>query len=261
MASPKQSDFARKLVTNIQNGVAAVSAQTRDEIIATLTRDAALVSDLVNTPDLVGGREASRVIDTLIGLDREIKAAALASVEVPTRDEVDAFLAGLGRKVAVEDVTPALVAFATEFARAYTGTFDFLRSAQVAAERGPLSDGQAKGVLNCVRAENNRKVEAAAPTADLTPGDVLWSDSLGAVVKVVASKTGNLYGKVRVAGSWEYGGKAALANLRPLTAEEAAAFGHSTGECVFCSRELEDDRSVTVGYGPVCAKRYGLPWG
>jgi len=26
-------------------------------------------------------------------------------------------------------------------------------------------------------------------------------------------------------------------------------------------RGLDDERSVSVGYGPVCAGHYGLPWG
>jgi hypothetical protein len=40
-----------------------------------------------------------------------------------------------------------------------------------------------------------------------------------------------------------------------------AFIGKRTGHCVFCSRELTDARSTTVGYGPVCAGHYGLPWG
>ena len=38
----------------------------------------------------------------------------------------------------------------------------------------------------------------------------------------------------------------------------AAAYGKLTGHCCFCNRYLSDDRSVTVGYGPVCAARFGL---
>jgi hypothetical protein len=40
-----------------------------------------------------------------------------------------------------------------------------------------------------------------------------------------------------------------------------AAIGRQTGSCCFCGRELTDARSVTVGYGPICAGHYGLPWG
>lgn len=31
--------------------------------------------------------------------------------------------------------------------------------------------------------------------------------------------------------------------------------------CLFCTRGLEDARSVYHNYGPVCAERNGLPWG
>ncbi len=41
----------------------------------------------------------------------------------------------------------------------------------------------------------------------------------------------------------------------------AHAYGMETGACCFCARELTDARSVTVGYGPICASRWGLPWG
>ena len=41
----------------------------------------------------------------------------------------------------------------------------------------------------------------------------------------------------------------------------AMAYGHRTGACCFCSRALTDGRSVAVGYGPICAEKYSLPWG
>lgn len=41
----------------------------------------------------------------------------------------------------------------------------------------------------------------------------------------------------------------------------AAAYGHSVGQCCFCGQELTDGRSVKVGYGPICADHFGLPWG
>lgn len=45
-------------------------------------------------------------------------------------------------------------------------------------------------------------------------------------------------------------------------ATHAAAYGKLSGCCSFCLAKLSDDRdgsSVEVGYGPVCAKNYGLP--
>lgn len=50
-----------------------------------------------------------------------------------------------------------------------------------------------------------------------------------------------------------------IVNGNPLAA--AVAYGKAVGCCSFCSRDLDDERSLSVGYGPTCAKRLGLPWG
>ena len=44
-------------------------------------------------------------------------------------------------------------------------------------------------------------------------------------------------------------------------AGQAALYGQKFGHCCFCARELTDGRSIHVGYGPVCADKWGLPWG
>ena len=44
-------------------------------------------------------------------------------------------------------------------------------------------------------------------------------------------------------------------------ARAALAYGQATSNCCFCARELTDQRSVDAGYGPICASRFGLPWG
>lgn len=41
----------------------------------------------------------------------------------------------------------------------------------------------------------------------------------------------------------------------------AAQHGKVTHQCCFCNQELTDDRSKEAGYGPVCARHYGLDWG
>ena len=41
----------------------------------------------------------------------------------------------------------------------------------------------------------------------------------------------------------------------------ASRHGKLTGCCSFCHKALTDDRSIEVGYGPVCATHYGLSWG
>lgn len=81
----------------------------------------------------------------------------------------------------------------------------------------------------------------------------------------------NLYfGRISPAGKFEIGrdGYAVhgplLELLRRLASDPAgvaAEFGHLTGHCCFCSLTLKDARSVTVGYGPICAEKFGVPWG
>jgi hypothetical protein len=36
--------------------------------------------------------------------------------------------------------------------------------------------------------------------------------------------------------------------------------GRITGNCSFCGLALSDSRSTALGYGPVCAKQWKLPW-
>lgn len=44
----------------------------------------------------------------------------------------------------------------------------------------------------------------------------------------------------------------------PMTgAKESAKL---TGKCVFCNTKITDERSTNVGYGKICAARYGLPY-
>lgn len=77
------------------------------------------------------------------------------------------------------------------------------------------------------------------------------------------------YGRVTVDGTFQQSPKvvaptALVEALRLFAADpvgQAAKHGHLTGRCCFCNRKLEDERSTAVGYGPICADHYGLPWG
>jgi len=40
----------------------------------------------------------------------------------------------------------------------------------------------------------------------------------------------------------------------------AHAYGALMGRCSFCNLPITDAGSVEVGYGPICAASYGLPW-
>lgn len=76
------------------------------------------------------------------------------------------------------------------------------------------------------------------------------------------------YGRIKLDGTFETPRSGApaelvayLAEFAAAPAETAAKHGHTTGNCCFCDRPLTDARSTSVGYGPVCAKKWSLPWG
>lgn len=52
-----------------------------------------------------------------------------------------------------------------------------------------------------------------------------------------------------------------LAEIAADPVNAARVHGHATGMCCFCARTLTDGRSVAMGYGPICAEKYGLAWG
>jgi hypothetical protein len=49
-----------------------------------------------------------------------------------------------------------------------------------------------------------------------------------------------------------------LAKLSLDPAKFAQEYGLKTGNCCFCNKHLDDHRSTAVGFGPVCAKKWGL---
>ena len=79
------------------------------------------------------------------------------------------------------------------------------------------------------------------------------------------------YGKISPEGIWmpkpslNEGVKSALAAvLKEFAANPvkvAAHYGHLHGKCCFCNKGLTDPKSTLVGYGPICATHYSLPWG
>lgn len=78
---------------------------------------------------------------------------------------------------------------------------------------------------------------------------------------------GRYYGRIDQDGN--FSGTSITPNgLIPFLAAMAADpvtvardYGKLTGNCCFCQKRLDDERSTEMGYGPVCAKTYGLPWG
>ncbi len=67
--------------------------------------------------------------------------------------------------------------------------------------------------------------------------------------------TGEVVGRLRTYA-------AVLETLTKIATDPAGmakAYGALTGHCSFCNRKLTDAGSVEVGYGPTCAKAFGLP--
>jgi hypothetical protein len=75
------------------------------------------------------------------------------------------------------------------------------------------------------------------------------------------------FGRIDVNGDFYPTGKAtdAVKGIVREFAEDPAGtagrYGRLTGGCSFCNHPLKDERSTAVGYGPVCAKNFGLVWG
>lgn len=75
------------------------------------------------------------------------------------------------------------------------------------------------------------------------------------------------YGRIDVDGKF-YPTRHASTSIVSLVTEFAAEpeavagkYGRLTGGCCFCALPLKDQRSLDVGYGPICADRFGLRWG
>ncbi len=78
---------------------------------------------------------------------------------------------------------------------------------------------------------------------------------------------GEWYGRITEAGAWTHRGEVdermadALSKLQMDPVVAVAEFGKLCGRCCFCNSGLSDLKSVDVGYGPICAQKWGLPWG
>lgn len=124
-----------------------------------------------------------------------------------------------------------------------------------------------------------QRAEATGYAAEAKRGDVHYIG--GTYYRIhISQKSGNAYAakaiitkaaKWNLDGSldepgtilWEYQ-RGLISNLTKdtlTTAEQAAAFGNLVGRCCFCSHAIDTPESTAVGYGPICAGKYDLPWG
>jgi hypothetical protein len=124
-------------------------------------------------------------------------------------------------------------------------------------------------VIGIPGTEKSVRLSVAGPKAKV-PGSLTLTSGEYTGVNEWGGNSRDWYGRVRVDGTFEPTREGAALEpslsrtLRALATDPAATaaeHGRLTGKCCFCNRGLEDERSTAVGYGPVCAGHYGLPWG
>lgn len=184
-------------------------------------------------------------------------------------DYVGALAVKNDRKFVDSDIDNVLRLAAVRYLAAYRGDFDYLVDMQATYARYTrLSDGQVRGVLNCMRAEYLRSNAPADADADpVTDVGLYRNPNNGTIYKVQKAKTtGNLYAKKLVLVD-RYGDKPKVTfeyapGLRflkaawKMTLDEAEAFGALYGQCVRCGRTLTVKESVAASMGPVCRKYF-----
>jgi hypothetical protein len=102
------------------------------------------------------------------------KALLLSRMDAATKKTKmnGAYIVGrdLGRRFETTDVTDQLAIAAEIFAHDYDGNFPYMVEMKQSLGRwGRLTDGQVKGVLNCLMAEARRKLAARQTTLEATP--------------------------------------------------------------------------------------------
>ena len=81
------------------------------------------------------------------------------------------------------------------------------------------------------------------------------------------SYPGKYFGRIDPTGKFIPGRDSALLDVAFLSAFAADPIGFAqsngkeSGSCRFCNLTLTTTESVSVGYGPICAGHWGLPWG
>lgn len=166
----------------------------------------------------------------------------------------------------------------------YTGTMDFLLGLKADWD-GTLSEGQARAVLNCWRAEAVRATNPTGGSAQPQTGPVtalqiratpagVYMTEAGDRVRIDKPEHGNWAGWVFVSEGSEHRRDAArygrqapdgyyqglhvdrLVEIADDPLAAAARYGRHTGVCGLCGRTLEDPESVSRGVGPVCANKF-----
>jgi hypothetical protein len=120
------------------------------------------------------------------------------------------------------------------------------------------SDHQTRPKIRLTTRDGQRIVMSLAGSSSAHAGKIRVTDG------AAFGSGGTFFGWIAGDGSTTVVNPGVLGMLKEFAvnpAEIAAYYGRKHGHCCFCARDLTDVRSTTVGYGPICADHYGLPWG
>lgn len=146
--------------------------------------------------------------------------------------------------------------FAQSLARQYRSKGELSPKQVAAAEKMKAS---------CEAKRAAREASRPAPVAaeeKVTVAGLYRRTEDGAIYKVQASRSGNLYALRMVAGtkrgSWDYesGAIRTLKASELLDLESAKQYGRETGVCCSCGATLTDKASIEAGIGPICASKF-----
>jgi hypothetical protein len=193
-----------------------------------------------------------------------------------TADEVVALVESLGRKFEAEDMDSGLVKFAQAWLDAYAGDFAFLLDLRNKGKR--LTPGQAKGVLNCYRADHFRNKPKATPAPSGKSTTALPEVPAGRYALDTQEGATNATAFYRVdrptKGKWEgytfvkrlvsdneervpFAQTASILQriIDAGTEEAGLRYGREIGKCCRCNRTLTNDESRQLGIGPECRNK------
>ena len=219
-ATEKQVNFLRNLLT--QRDMADVT-ERQAAFLGRVLESAATGS--------INKRHASDAIEILLALP--VRQDVTVKVGGPSEKQI-AFAAKL---ISEKDTDITLDAFKTASKREASKMIDALLSAP------------------------RKPVEVKPATEELTSGIYRVNES---IFKVYKGQSGRMLAKLLTvhgegSASFEYQGMASRfvkAGTKPMTLDEAKAFGAIYGVCCNCGRTLTDENSIEAGIGPVCAKGF-----
>lgn len=154
--------------------------------------------------------------------------------------------------------------------------YRLLQKAMGVSELGKTHVGGMQGIhLLFEKAKSHLKFPKIVVTLETGTAIKMWIQGEKAKVPGALAVTvnGNWAGRITQDGSFEtaknftpdhFYTDGVVDFLKQFAADPAgvaAKYGKLSSNCCFCQTALTDPKSLGVGYGPTCAKHYGLPWG